>query len=159
LSSAQTVENLYDTLELRPGASEEVIRAAAKALMAKYHPDRNNGDDRAFKRVSEALNILSDPKARARYEHTFRDESGQVIGEYRILSTIAEGGFGRTYKAEHTVVGELACIKHCHNLDKFDEEILIEEAKIMWNLRHYSIPAIRGMLRMPSMLLGLLNGF
>lgn len=155
MTNVRSLDDLYDTLEVSPNASEEVIHAAFKALMVKHHPDRNGGNDKRSKRISEAFNVLSDPKARARYEHSFRDAEGEVVGEYRILSTIAEGGFGQTYKAEHITVGEPVCIKHCHKLDRLDEEILIEEAKIMWDLRHFSVPAIRGLLRMPDKKLAL----
>ncbi len=159
MSHARSVEDLYGILEVSPGASEEVLHAAFKALMVKNHPDRNGGDDKRSKQVSEAFNILSDPKARARYDRNFRDMKGEVVGEYRILSTIAEGGFGQTYKAEHVTVGEPVCIKHCHNLDAFDEEILIEEAKIMWDLRHYSVPAVRGLLRKKDKKLALVMSY
>lgn len=153
------VEDLYEVLEVSPNASEEVIRAARKALLVKFSPDRDRRNEGRFKEVNEAASILLDPTARARYERNFRDASGQIVGEYRILSTIAEGGFGQTYKAEHVTVGELVCIKHCHNLDTFDETILIEEAKIMWDLRHYSVPAIRGILRMPDKKLALVMSY
>ena len=56
-------------------------------------------------------------------------------------------------------MGEPVCVKHCHNLDKFDEGILIEEAKIMWDLRHFSVPAIRGILRMPDKKLALVMSY
>ena len=151
-------ENLFDTLEVSPSASEEVIHAAFKVLMVKYHPDRTGNDEKS-KKISEAYNVLSDPKAKVKYDNQFRNLGGEVVGEYRIVSSIAEGGFGQTYKAEHVVVGEPVCIKHCYNLDSFDEEILIEEAKIMWDLRHYSIPAIRGILRMPDRKLALVMSY
>ncbi|KKS38222.1 MAG: hypothetical protein A3G49_02170 [Candidatus Sungbacteria bacterium RIFCSPLOWO2_12_FULL_41_11] len=158
MARLETIGNLYEVLEVSPNASEEVMRAAAKALMVKYHPDRG-GDVNRFKDVSSALEILTDPKARARLENNFRDMSGKVVGEYRILAKIAEGGFGKTYKAEHIAVGEPVCIKHCHNLDKLDEAILIEETKIMWDLRHFSIPAIRGILRMPDKKLAMVMSY
>lgn len=159
MAYVKSVEDLHGVLEVAPGASDEVLHAAFKALMVKYHPDRNGGDDRRSKQISEAYNLLADPKSRARYERTLRDMGGEMVGEYRILSTIAEGGFGRTYKAEHTTVGEPVCIKHCHKLGAFSEEILIEEAKIMWDLRHYSVPAIRGLLRMPDKKLALVMSY
>ena len=158
MNRMDSLDDLYEVLEVSPNASEEVIRAAAKALMVKYHPDRG-GDARYFKEVGNALEVLTDPKAKARFEHNARDMSGKVVGEYRILSKIAGGGFGKTYRAELVVVGEPVCVKHCHNLDKFDEEILIEEAKIMWDLRHFSVPAIRGILRMPDKKLALVMSY
>ena len=156
---AKSLENLYERLEISPNASEEVLRAAFKALMVKYHPDKRGGDGERAKEISEAFAVLSNPKARSKYERDYKDSTGAVVGEYRILSKIAEGGFGCTYKAEHTTVGEPVCIKHCHNLDRFDEEILIEEAKIMWELRHYSVPAVRGLLKMPDKKLALVMSY
>lgn len=143
------LDELYDRLEVSPRASEEVIKAAARVLMAKHHPDRGGDSDR-FKEISHALGILTDPAARARYVAGLKDVVGSVIGEYRIEALIAEGGFGKTYKAVYIPLGEPVCIKHCHKLDAADEEILLEEAKIMWDLRHYSVPAVRGILRMPD---------
>ncbi len=159
MAARNLTDNLYEALEVNPQASEEVIRAAARVLMFKHHPDHTKGSDARFKEISEALRVLTDARERAKYEASFRNVVGKVVGEYRIVAKIAEGGFGQTYRAEHTLTGEPACIKHCHELDKFDEEILIEEAKIMWDLRHYSIPAVRGMLRMPDNKLALVMSY
>jgi len=158
-NKTKSLENLYDLLEISPKASEEVLRAAHKALMLKHHPDRSGGNENLTQQISEAFNVLKDRKTRERYDKNFRDAGGEVVGEYRILSTIAEGGFGRTYKAKHILTGKLVCIKHCHNLDEFDEEILIEEAQIMWDLRHHYIPAVHGMLRMPDRKLALVMSY
>ena len=67
MATRKPVESLFDVLEISPAASEEVIRAAHKALMAKYHPDRTGNDERC-QQIGEAFNFLSDAKARARYE-------------------------------------------------------------------------------------------
>ncbi len=159
MANRKPIESLFDILEVSPSASEGVIHAAFKVLMLKNHPDRH-GDEERCRQISEAYHILSDAKARAKYEKEFRNfGGGEVVGEYRVISKIAEGGFGQTYKAEHVTNGGLACIKHCHNLDNFDEEILIEESQIMWDLRHYSVPAIRGILRMPDRKLALVMSF
>ncbi|QQG45224.1 MAG: protein kinase [Candidatus Sungiibacteriota bacterium] len=162
MAHARSIEELYEVLEVSLKASPEVLHAAFRALMAKHHPDppnRTEADEERAKEVSEAYAVLSDPRARARYEHRFRDLTGKIVGEYRILAKIAEGGFGCTYKAEHMTIGEPVCIKHCHNLDPFDEAILIEEAKAMWDLRHYSVPAVRGLLRMPDGKLALVMSY
>lgn len=155
-----SLDALYDTLEISPNASEEVIKAAAKALKVKYHPDnKDTGDETRFKEVSEALDILTDPKEMAKFVNNPKDMIGRVVGEYRILSVIADGGFGRTYKAERITNGKLVCIKHCHKLKKEDEQILIEESQIMEDLRHYSVPAVKGMLRMPDRKLALVMSY
>ncbi len=63
--------NYYDILEVSSKASQEVIRAAYKSLMQRYHPDRNPGDAEAERhsvRVVEAYEVLSDPDRRATYD-------------------------------------------------------------------------------------------
>src|SRR5207237_6082924 len=52
-------------------ASEEEIRKAFRKLARKYHPDVNPGDKTAeekFKQISEANDVLSDPKKRKIYD-------------------------------------------------------------------------------------------
>lgn len=77
----------------------------------------------------------------------------KTIGNYRILEVIAEGGFGKTYKAEHITTGSLVCIKHANNISQKDEDILIEEAKAIWNMRHYGIPVIRDIFKVNDSLI------
>lgn len=63
----------YDTLEVSRNASPEVIRAAYRSLIQRYHPDKNpNNAEAAVKaqKVSVAYAILSDPKKRAEYDAT-----------------------------------------------------------------------------------------
>ncbi len=63
--------NHYDTLEVSRLASPEVIRAAYRSLMQRFHPDRNPGDPAAATRaahVAVAYEVLSDPQKRASYD-------------------------------------------------------------------------------------------
>lgn len=55
--------NPYETLGLKPGATETQIKAAFKKLAKKYHPDLNGGDkasEAKFKEINEAYSILTD---------------------------------------------------------------------------------------------------
>ncbi len=61
----------YADLGVSKTATSDEIGKAFRKLAAKYHPDRNPGDKAAeekFKRIAEAYNVLSDPKARAAYD-------------------------------------------------------------------------------------------
>lgn len=66
-----------------------------------------------------------------------------TIGNYEVLKQIGEGGFGRTYEARHMLLDEKACLKQNINLTKEDAELLKREAKLLWNVYHYSLPAMR----------------
>lgn len=61
----------YEILSVERTASVEVIKRSYKKLAAKYHPDRNPGDDEAverFKEAAEAFDVLSNPQKRERYD-------------------------------------------------------------------------------------------
>jgi len=51
----------YSTLGLNRNASEDDIKKAYRKMAMKHHPDRG-GDEKTFKQVSEAYEILSDPQ-------------------------------------------------------------------------------------------------
>lgn len=73
----------YEVLGVNKGADETAIKKAYRKLAMQYHPDKNPGDKAAetrFKEVSEAHDVLSDPKKRQMY-----DQFGHAG---------AQGGFG-----------------------------------------------------------------
>src|SRR5919202_86148 len=64
-------KDYYGVLGVKKNASAEDIRKAFRKLARKYHPDVNPGDKAAeekFKAISEANDILSDPKKRKIYD-------------------------------------------------------------------------------------------
>jgi hypothetical protein len=71
----------YDNLKVSRHAPQEVIRAAYKALSQKYHPDKNQGDERAARImaiVNTAYNILSDPLRRKEHDEWIAAEEWEV---------------------------------------------------------------------------------
>ena len=65
------------------------------------------------------------------------------LGSYEIIRQISEGGFGRTYEARHILLEERACLKQNLNLTTADEALLRQEAKLIWNIHHHSLPSLR----------------
>jgi molecular chaperone DnaJ len=64
-------KDYYEILGVKKSASADDIRKAFRKLARKYHPDVNPGDKSAeekFKALSEANDILSDPKKRKVYD-------------------------------------------------------------------------------------------
>lgn len=64
-------QNFYKILNVAPNASVQDIRRSYRRLARKYHPDVNPGDTVAedrFKKISEAHDVLSDPKKREIYD-------------------------------------------------------------------------------------------
>lgn len=67
--------NYYDILEVSPNASPEVIRAAYKSLMQRYHPDRHPDNAATAARatqIAQAYKVLADATMRADYDRTLK---------------------------------------------------------------------------------------
>ncbi|WP_370578294.1 J domain-containing protein [Snodgrassella alvi] len=65
------MHNYYEVLNVAQGASDEVIRAAYRALSQKYHPDRNPHNPQAHRLMAEinkAYAVLSDPEQRHHHD-------------------------------------------------------------------------------------------
>lgn len=62
-------KNYYDVLGVDKNASQDDIKKAYRNLSKKYHPDRNGGDDRKFKELNEAYDILGNEEKRKEYDN------------------------------------------------------------------------------------------
>lgn len=64
--------NYYEILEISKNASADVIKAAYRTLVKKYHPDVNSENIRnceeCIKVINEAYSILSDPSQKKLYD-------------------------------------------------------------------------------------------
>lgn len=72
------MENYYEILEVKNDASDEVIKAAYKALIKKYHPDNGGIQDPSgekMRMVNEAYVCLSDPVKRKQYDQKIQSET------------------------------------------------------------------------------------
>ena len=66
-------EDLYEVLQVHPGAHPEVVQAAYLRLALLYDPDKNPSPEAsrsAMARINRAFEILGDPEKRAAYDQT-----------------------------------------------------------------------------------------
>src|SRR5688572_28855294 len=104
---ATTKRDYYEILSVTRAANDEEIKRSYRRLAMKYHPDRNNGTDKAeaelrFKECAEAYEVLSDPQKRRRYDqfghggvHGQHDFSHMDVSDiFSMFDDIFGGAFG-----------------------------------------------------------------
>ena len=87
-------KDFYKVLGVSKTAEADEIKKSYRKLARKYHPDSNAGDASAeakFKEVSEAYDVVGDPKKRKEY-----DEARRLFGSggFRMPSGSGQGGGG-----------------------------------------------------------------
>jgi len=89
-SRAWFEKDFYKVLGVPETATADEIKRAFRKLARQYHPDKNPGDKAAeekMKEISEASDVLSDPKKRAEYDEVRRAVKAGGPGGFG-------GGFG-----------------------------------------------------------------
>jgi len=71
--------NPYKILQVDRDAEQEVIEAAYRRLVAKYHPDRNDSPEAGamLRDLNAAYELVSDPERRAHYDREWADGRGR----------------------------------------------------------------------------------
>src|SRR5690348_16820966 len=94
---ATQTKDYYGILGVKKDASADEIRKAFRKLARKYHPDVNPGDkiaEEKFKEISEANDVLSDPKKRKVYDQLgyYSDNIDPAAAE--AYARAQQGGYG-----------------------------------------------------------------
>ncbi|MBI2013836.1 MAG: DnaJ domain-containing protein [Candidatus Colwellbacteria bacterium] len=70
----------YKILGVEKSATQEEIKKAYHKLAHKYHPDKSGGDEKKFKEVNEAYQVLSNTEKRKQYDAFGRVGADQFAG-------------------------------------------------------------------------------
>lgn len=76
-------KDLYEILGVSKDATQDEIKKAYRKLAMKYHPDKNQGDEKAeekFKEINSAYEVLSDESKRAQYDRYGPDAFNRAQG-------------------------------------------------------------------------------
>ncbi len=89
--------NYYDILGVSKNATDDEIKKAYRKLAHKYHPDKSGGDEKRFKEINEAYQVLSDKAKRSQYDQfgqTFEQagRNGQGFNGFDFGGFSAKGG-------------------------------------------------------------------
>ncbi|KAI0708818.1 hypothetical protein C8T65DRAFT_718421 [Cerioporus squamosus] len=92
------VTEYYEILSLKRDCDEAEVKKAYRKLALALHPDKNGapGADEAFKLVSKAFQVLSDPQKRAIYDEHGSDPESRFSGASSSgpSASFARGGYG-----------------------------------------------------------------
>lgn len=69
-----------------------------------------------------------------------------MIGNYKILKEIGEGGFGKTYLALHTILNKKVVIKQSLYKSMEAQKILLNEASVLFDLNHWALPTVKDVI-------------
>jgi curved DNA-binding protein len=103
-------KDYYKTLGIDRKATADQIKSAFRKQARKYHPDTNTGDaaaEKKFKELSEAYDVLGDPKKRAEYDNPISQFRG---GGARPSSAGSPFGNGGTVEWDLGDIGDLGDI-------------------------------------------------
>lgn len=87
----------YQILEVSESASPEIIHLAWKALMQRYHPDKEGGDEGAARAINGAYDVLKDAERRALYDASLREQRRPV----EIPQTQSEPAYQQAYPSAY----------------------------------------------------------
>lgn len=93
-------KDYYEILGVPKSATDDEIKHAYRKLAHQYHPDKNKGDDKKFKEINEAYQILGNREKREQYDRfgrTFEGQGfsgGEGFSDFGGLSDILEELFG-----------------------------------------------------------------
>lgn len=94
------MKDYYKILGVSKNASKDEIKKAYRKLAHEHHPDKKGGDEKKFKEINEAYQVLSDDKKRAQYDKygkTFEGQTGFEGFDFGGQGFDFSGAFGESF--------------------------------------------------------------
>lgn len=88
-------KDYYKLLGVEKNATQDEIKKAFKKLAMQYHPDRPGGDEKKFKEINEAFQVVGDAEKRAKYDQfgaDFDQQGGFGGASWEDFMRAARGG-------------------------------------------------------------------
>lgn len=104
--------SLYEILGVGADASPAEIKAAYRKIAKSVHPDAGGGRDQ-FQTVSHAFEVLSDPKKRAEYDRSGKDEFDPESTKYQPAIEILDSLVSSMVNALDVRADPIAEIRGC----------------------------------------------
>jgi len=115
-AKAEAVPDYYELLQISPNADPDMIHRVYRLLAQRYHPDNTeSGDEGAFRAITDAYRVLSDPEKRAGYDvnlHAYRQVRWKIFDQRQAaMGKLAE-------KSKRKGIIELLYTKRCNEPEK-----------------------------------------
>jgi serine/threonine protein kinase len=69
-----------------------------------------------------------------------------MIGNYKVSNVIGEGGFGKTYLAEHAILKKKVVIKQSLFKSEEAQNIILNEASLLWDVNYWALPTVKDVI-------------
>jgi DnaJ-domain-containing protein 1 len=114
--TGEAVPDYYELLQISPNADPDMIHRVYRLLAQRYHPDNTaSGDERAFRAITDAYAVLSEPEKRAAYDvhlHAYRQVRWRIFDQRQAaIGKIAE-------KSKRRGLLELLYTQRCNEPEK-----------------------------------------
>jgi hypothetical protein len=114
--SPEAVPDYYELLQISPNADPDMIHRVYRLLAQRYHPDNGStGDEKAFRSITDAYKVLSEPEKRAAYDvnlHAYRQVRWKIFDQRQAaIGKVAE-------KSKRKGILDLLYTKRCNEPEK-----------------------------------------
>ena len=115
-AAGEALPDYYEVLQISPNADPDMIHRVYRLMAQRYHPDNaDTGDEKAFRAITDAYKVLSDPEKRAGYDvnlHAYRQVRWRIFDQRQAsVGKVAE-------KSKRKGIIDLLYTKRCNEPEK-----------------------------------------